>query len=97
MLRLDGSTYVHAKHSCYHCGSAQEGVDFEVHIEGEGVLYVCRACLTDAAKLAGIVEATADEKLVAELKVTKEALAKAKRERREFQNRLKAQKTAVAA
>ena len=40
------SAYYHAKQSCYLCLQTSELVDTGVQIEGEGVLAICRGCVT---------------------------------------------------
>lgn len=53
--------YVHAKGSCYLCGRCENLVDTEMHIEGEGALAICRACIHDMAHTAGLVVNAQDE------------------------------------
>ncbi len=90
MLKADSATYVHAGHACYHCLEPQAGVDFEVHIEGEGILYLCRVCLGDAAKLAGIIDAPIDELLVTENKQLKAELTRERGRSRDARRRMRA-------
>ena len=48
MQHLAQSYYTYAKSSCYRCGSSGPGVDFDAHIEGEGCLFLCDACIREA-------------------------------------------------
>lgn len=45
------ANFGHAKAGCYQCMSPNAGVAFDASIEGEGGLYLCRACLIDAVRL----------------------------------------------
>lgn len=65
MQRIPQPIYAHAKSSCYLCGSAANGIDFEVFIEGEGVLFLCRGCVTEAATTLGLklADPTIEERL----------------------------------
>jgi len=64
----------HAKASCYLCGRTDSLANTEVQIEGEGILAICRVCVTDAALVLGLTfNETAVSELRAELqRVTRE-------------------------
>lgn len=47
----------HAKGSCYVYGTADVGVDMGVIIEGEGVLFLSRLAIVEAAQTLGLVYA----------------------------------------
>lgn len=53
MQRVENAAYVHAKQSCYLCLQPHDGVDTEVQIDYEGVLFLCRGCIRSLAETAG--------------------------------------------
>lgn len=55
MQRIENADYYHARQSCYLCLDPHEGVDTEVQIEYEGVLFICKACIAALALTAGLV------------------------------------------
>jgi hypothetical protein len=54
MLYVGNSYYLHAKEGCYVCGRGDSLVDTEVPIIGEGVLAICKGCIVDMARTAGV-------------------------------------------
>lgn len=52
--RMPSAGYQHAKGGCYVYGTAGEGVDFGVIIEGEGALYLSRGAIVEAAGVLGL-------------------------------------------
>lgn len=50
---IENAGYYHAKQACYRCLSPHNGVDLDIQIEGEGALFLCRGCISDAAKACG--------------------------------------------
>jgi len=55
MQRVENAIYVHARQSCYLCLNPHDGVDTEVQIDFEGVLFLCRGCIHSLALTAGFV------------------------------------------
>lgn len=44
----------HARGGCYRCSRGDNLIDLDVHIEGEGVLVLCKGCVLEAAEAAGL-------------------------------------------
>jgi ribosome-binding protein aMBF1 (putative translation factor) len=83
MLRTENADYYHARAACYLCLQPHDGVDTEVQIEYEGVLFICKGCIADLARVAGYtLSDNSDEmhKLQSDLVETQSELAKALRE-----------------
>lgn len=51
---VGNSLYAHAKEGCYRCERGDSLVDFDVQIEGEGALVLCKGCIGEAAEAAGL-------------------------------------------
>lgn len=54
MVFVGDALLAHAKASCYRCGRGDNLVDFDVQIEGEGALAICKFCIGEAAEVAGL-------------------------------------------
>lgn len=55
MQRTENASYQHARQACYLCLDPHDGVDSEVTIEYEGVLFLCKGCIRSLALTAGFV------------------------------------------
>lgn len=55
MQRTENAGYQHARQACYLCLDPHDGVDTEVQIDYEGVLFLCRSCIGQLALTAGFV------------------------------------------
>jgi hypothetical protein len=53
MQRIQNAGYQHARQACYLCLNNHDGVDTEVQIDYEGVLFLCRGCCGHLAQTAG--------------------------------------------
>lgn len=53
MQRVENAAYHHARQSCYLCLNPHDGVDTEVQIDYEGVLFICKGCAKSLAETAG--------------------------------------------
>lgn len=71
MLYVGNSSYQHAKEGCYTCGRGDELVSTEVSIEGEGILVLCKGCITDMARAGNIAVEPAEA--IAELERQRDA------------------------
>lgn len=54
MLYVGNSNYAHAQEGCYTCGRGDQLVSTEVSIDGEGILVLCKGCITDLARAGDI-------------------------------------------
>lgn len=77
MFRSENAEFHNARQSCYLCLGTHEGVDTEITIEYEGVLWICKGCIKSLAETAGFVvdidRKPEIEELSAELEDAKQA------------------------
>jgi ribosomal protein S14 len=52
-MQSGNADYYHARQSCYVCLNPHDGVDTEVQIDYEGVLFLCRNCVREMAVFLG--------------------------------------------
>lgn len=55
MQHIVNAGYQHARQSCYLCLQPHDGVDTEVQIDYEGVLFLCKGCCRALALTAGFL------------------------------------------
>jgi len=53
MFRSENAEYHNARQSCYLCLATHDGVDTEITIDYEGVLWICKSCIGQMAQTAG--------------------------------------------
>ncbi len=53
MQRTENAGYQHARQACYLCLNNHDGIDTEVQIDYEGVLWLCKGCVRAMALACG--------------------------------------------
>lgn len=52
-MQRSNAEYYHARQACYLCLNPHDGVDTEVQIDYEGVLFLCRNCVREMCVFLG--------------------------------------------
>lgn len=52
-MQRSNAGYQHARQACYLCLNPEDGVDTEVQIDYEGVLFLCKGCVRTMAEFLG--------------------------------------------
>lgn len=77
-MQRGNAEYYHARQSCYLCLNPHDGVDTEVQIDYEGVLFLCKNCVREMCVFLGfdVDDSHADEIAALKAKIEElEALA----------------------
>jgi hypothetical protein len=75
MFKAENAGFHNARQACYVCLQPHDGVDTEVTIDYEGVLFICKSCIKAMAETAGL---TVDEDRRPEIERLNAQLADAK-------------------